>query len=106
MIEITINQAVVTCVGLVVTAVLGYFVGKLKRLSKVEKARIVIEKASARAHILSAYERYIIKGEHMSVSRYDELNEEYEAYVTLGGNGTAKRYMEEIKALKPYLVTD
>ena len=106
MLEVTINQAVIAVVGFFVAGFLGYLVGKIKRLSKVEKARIIIEKASARAHILAAYERYIIRGEHMSVSRYDELNEEYEAYTTLGGNGTAKRYMEEIRQLKPYLITD
>ena len=74
--------------------------------SKVEQARIIIEKASARAHILSAYEKCIINGEHLTIARYEELLEEYEAYTLLGGNGTAKRYMEEIKALKPYLVID
>lgn len=106
MLEITVNQAVLTLVGFCVTAFLGYCLGKLKRLSKIEKARIAIEKASARAHILAAYEKYIIGGAHMTVARYEELLEEYEAYTVLGGNGTAKRYMEEIKKLKPYLVTD
>lgn len=104
--EITVNQAVIALVGFGVTTLLGYCLGKLKRLSKVEKARISIEKASARAHVLAAYEKYIIGGAHMTVARYEELLEEYEAYTILGGNGTAKRYMEEIKELKPYLVTD
>lgn len=42
----------------------------------------------------------------MSISTYDELLEEYEAYKLLGGNGTGERYMNEIKALKPYLIID
>ena len=106
MLEITINQAIIALVGFCVTSALGYCLGRLKRLTKVERARITIEKASARAHILEAYEKYIIGDAHMTVARYEELLEEYEAYTILGGNGTAKRYMEEIKALKPYLVID
>lgn len=106
MIEVAVNQAVIAVVGCVMTGVIGFFAGKFKRLTKVERARIVIEKASARAHIKAAYKRYIIDGEHMSISAYDELLEEYDAYTVLGGNGTAKRYMEEIKELKPYLVID
>lgn len=76
------------------------------RDSDVEKARVIIEKASARAHVKHAYERYVINGEHMTIAAYEELLEEYEAYRLLGGNGTAKAYMEEIMKLKPYLVTD
>lgn len=72
----------------------------------IERARIVIEKASARAHIKEAYQRYVIEGHKMTIAAYEELTEEYEAYRILGGNGTAKAYMEEITAKVPYLVTD
>lgn len=74
--------------------------------AELERARIIIEKASARAHVKHAYERYVINGEHMTIAAYEELLEEYEAYTILGGNGTAKSYMAEILKLKPYLVTD
>lgn len=77
-----------------------------KHNTDIEKARIIIEKASARAHIKAAYRRFIIDQEHMTIASYEELAEEYEAYRALGGNGTAKAYMEEIMALKPYLVTE
>lgn len=104
--EIAINEAVTGIIGIVVAGVVGFLAGTVRRMSKVERARIIIEKASARSHILHAFERYVVNGEHMTIARYDELNEEYEAYLVLGGNGTAKRYMEEIRKLKPYLVTD
>lgn len=42
----------------------------------------------------------------MSISTYDDLLEEYEAYKLLGGNGTGERYMAVIKKLKPFLITD
>lgn len=106
MIEIALNQAVLTVAGMVATGAIGYLSGALRKYRKTEKARITIEKASARAHIKDAYQRYIIEGAHMTIASYEELLEEYEAYTILGGNGTAKAYMEEIMAKKPYLVTE
>lgn len=106
MVEIAVNQVVLTIVGMAVTSVIGFLVGLLTKHSKREKARIIIDKASARAHIKTAYRRYILEDEHMTIAAYEELLEEYEAYRILGGNGTAKSYMQEIEAKKPYLVTD
>lgn len=106
MIDIAFNQAVVDVVGFAVSGVLGFMVGKMKALSKFERARIIIEKASARAHIKEAYQKYIIEGQHMTIAAYEELLEEYEAYRIMGGNGTAKAYMDEIMKLKPYLVIE
>lgn len=106
MFEVAVNQAVIAVVGMVATGVIGYLAGLLKRLTKREKARIIIDKASARAHVKEAYQRYVIEGHKMTIAAYEELTEEYEAYRILGGNGTAKAYMEEITAKVPYLVTD
>nr|DAZ73575.1 MAG TPA: Protein of unknown function (DUF1043) [Caudoviricetes sp.] len=106
MVDIALNQAVIAVVGMVATGVIGYLAGLLKRLTKREKARIIIDKASARAHVKEAYQRYVIEGHKMTIAAYEELTEEYEAYRILGGNGTAKAYMEEITAKVPYLVTD
>jgi hypothetical protein len=105
-VDIALNQAVIAVVGMVATGVIGYLAGLLKRLTKREKARIIIDKASARAHVKEAYQRYVIEGHKMTIAAYEELTEEYEAYRILGGNGTAKAYMEEITAKVPYLVTD
>lgn len=106
MVDIALNQAVIAVVGMVATGVIGYLAGLLKRLTKREKARIIIDKASARAHVKEAYQRYVIEGHKMTIAAYEEITEEYEAYRILGGNGTAKAYMEEITAKVPYLVTD
>lgn len=106
MIEVALNQFLLTAVGMLATGVIGYLAGRLKQHSKREKARITIEKASARAHVKEAYQKYVIEGAHMTIASYEELLEEYEAYVILGGNGTAKAYMKELEAMKPYLVTE
>lgn len=101
------NEALTTIVGMAVAGVLGFLVAQLKRLTKLDKARIEIDKCTARRDIFDAYEDYIVRGKHMTISRYDELEREFEAYLVLGGNGTAKKYMEEIRAKKkPYLVVD
>lgn len=105
MIDVAINQVVLTIAGMVSSGAVGYLVGVLKAHSKREKARIIIEKASAREHVKTAYRLYIIEGKHMTIAAYEELLEEYEAYKILGGNGTAKAYMQEIMELRPYLVT-
>lgn len=95
-----------TVAGMAATGVLGFLVAHVKRLSKFERARIEIEKATARQMIFDAYEEYVVKGKKLTIARYDELLRIFDAYIALGGNGTAKKYIEAIKALRPYLVID
>lgn len=104
---IVVGQVITSIVGMAVAGVLGFLVARLKNLSKLDKARVEIDKCTARRDIFDAYEDYIVRGKHMTISRYDELEREYAAYLVLGGNGTAKKYMEEIRQTKkPFLVVD
>ena len=100
------DHLITTLIGMAVTGVIGFLCAQVKHLTKHQRARLIIDKASARAHIMTAYEKYVIGGKKMNISTYDDLLEEYEAYRILGGNGTGERYMQEIKALKPYLITE
>lgn len=106
MVASVIEQGITTIVAMAVTGVLGFLIARVKHLSKFEQARVEIEKAMAREMIFEAYEKYVIRGEKLTIARYDELLRIFEAYTALGGNGTAKKYMEEIKAMRPYLVID
>ncbi len=106
MVSAAAEELITAVVGLIASGIIGFLIAQVKHLSKYQKARLIIDKASARDHIKTAYEKYVIGGKKMSISTYDELLEEYEAYKLLGGNGTGERYMQEIKALKPYLITD
>lgn len=106
MVASAIEQGVTTLVAMAVTGVLGFLIARVKHLSKFEKARVEIEKAMARQMIFDAYEEYVVKGKKLTIARYDELLRIFDAYIALGGNGTAKKYIEEIKALQPYLVID
>lgn len=106
MVSAAAEELITAVAGLIASGIIGFLIAQVKHLSKYQKARLIIDKASARDHIKTAYEKYVIGGKKMSISTYDELLEEYEAYKLLGGNGTGERYMQEIKALKPYLITD
>ena len=100
------QQLITSIVGIIASGAIGFLIAKVKTLNKYSKARLIIDKASARGHIKTAYEKYVIGGKKMSILTYDDLLEEYEAYKLLGGNGTGERYMAEIKKLKPFLITD
>lgn len=106
MVAAALEQDITTLVAMAVTGVLGFLIARVKHLSKFEQARIEIEKAMARQMIFDAYEDYVVLGKKLTIARYDELLRIFDAYTALGGNGTAKKYMEEIKALHPYLVID
>lgn len=100
------EQVITAVISISVGGVIGFLVGLLKRLTKQERARVAIEKALARDYIKDAYQKYVVEGHKMTIAAYDELMEVYEAYVALGGNGTAKALMAELIKLKPYLVID
>lgn len=115
--ELIVNQLIVAIITLIVGtgggAIAGYFVGRFKEHKKlknetkeIEKARITIEKATARRLIFEAYDDYVIQRKHLTVDRFREISETYEAYILLKGNGTAKKYFNEISKINPYLVTD
>lgn len=104
--DIAINQAIAAAAGMATTGLLGFTLGLLKQHGRRERARIEIEKATAREMVFAAYEDYVVRGRHLTIARHDELLRVFEAYTALGGNGTAKRCMDEIEALRPYLVID
>ena len=106
MIDPVFTQLVLPLVTSLVTGIAGYLVAMLKKRTKAEQATAKVIKAMARKEIMDAYQLYIVEGHHMTVERFDQLTEIFEAYVDLGGNGTAKRMYEEIKAKRPWIVTD
>ena len=106
LIEIFTQQIALTITTSVLTGVIGYLVATLRKRTKIEKAMFKIARSNARREIVDAYEEYVVQKRKMTVERYNELSETYEAYLELGGNGTAKRLMQEINEIKPWIVLD
>lgn len=126
--DLITNQLIISLVGFLVTTigglVSGFLIGRFKKHKKevlkkqeeelkrlkereeIERACVTILKASARRLIFNAYEDYIIEKKHLTIDRFREITETFEAYTVCGGNGTAKKYYQEISKLNPYLVTD
>ena len=113
------NGFIASFISLVVvsggTAVAGYFIGKRRQKNKektdkeeeqkkIEEARIIIEKATARRLIFEAHTQYCEESQPMSIDRFREISETFVAYKTLGGNGTAQKYYDEISEISPTLV--
>lgn len=53
-------------------------------------------KSSLRKDLVDAYGEYVTAGKSLTVERFHELTEGYNAYVALGGNGTGKTMYEAI----------
>lgn len=101
-----LNSIVAYVATTLLGAAIGFIISRAKSLNKRERARITIEKATARRLLFEAYDDYVIQKKHLTVDRFREITETYDAYVVLKGNGTAKKYYQEIEKINPYLVTD
>lgn len=106
MAEIAFENGFVTIVTVLVSAALGFLAAQVKRLGKREQAEREILKTIARKEILDTHERYVIKGERMSVERYHEIQSLCSSYTDLGGNGSAKPFIKDLLAVRPYLLTE
>ena len=90
-------------VSLAVAAVFGVLTGFLaSRLSAITKRDMAIEqgvKAILRHELMDDYERFAVRGEPLTIERRREIDECYNAYSALGGNGTGKSAYEAICGL-------
>lgn len=82
-------------------AVLGYFAGKVKRLTARDKAIEEGMRCILRAEIDRAYERHVINMEPIIVEQRRELDRIWHAYHEgLQGNGTGEAMYAEICELQ------
>lgn len=84
----------------------GFFIAKVVGLTKKERARIEIDKITVREYITNAYNSHVIHEHPVTQKRREELDRAFEAYTILGGNGTAKQFMEAIREIPVTLVVD
>ena len=103
---IAASEAVSALIGALVAGVIVRVKSSAKAATKEMRAIKLGVKAMLRKEIVDAYQYYIVEGHKMTLERYEELKESYEAYIALGGNGIAKRLFKEIEEKKPWIVMD
>jgi len=85
-------ETILTLIGIVLGSNwLGNFLMELYRSKTKKKTPTeIILKSICRSHLLSNAERYKSQG-YIDSEEYDDIMEEYEAYIDLDGNGRVKR---------------
>ena len=90
-----------TFIGIVLGSnVLGQLLVEIyKSHSKKKTPTEIILKSICRSHLLSNAERYKSQG-YIDAEEYDDIIEEYDAYIDLDGNGRVKKaYEQDLKNL-------
>ncbi len=75
----------------------------MRSMHKRQKAEDLALEAILRRMIIEAYAEHVVDSAPMSLNRKQEIEDMSEAYFGLGGNGTAKRQVEELMQVKPTL---
>ena len=91
----------------IITTLIGIFIGFLgTKFKKNKKKDLAIEQgvqALLRNEIIRRYREFESKGE-ISILDKENLEEMFEQYKNLGGNGTVKKMMDDLLSLKTKIV--
>lgn len=83
-------------ISIIVAAVCGWLGAQVSRIRKKDEALYCGMKVLLRASLNDAYEAYVTEQHPLSLERKREIDEAYEAYAALGGNGTGRQLYEEL----------
>lgn len=97
--QIILGSLIPTGIG----AILGFLGTKLKRNKKKDLAIEAGVQALLRNEIIRRYREFELKGE-ISILDKENLEEMFEQYKNLGGNGTVKKMMEDLLGLKTKII--
>lgn len=98
-----LESVIVYIITTVVGAILGFIATKFKRNKKKDLAIEQGVQALLRNEIIRRYREFESKGE-ISILDKENLEEMFEQYKNLGGNGTVKKMMDELLDLKTKIV--
>ena len=87
----------------IIGAILGFIAAKYKKTRKKDLAIEQGVQALLRNEIIRRYREFESKGE-ISILDKENLEEMFEQYKNLGGNGTVKKMMDELLNLKTKIV--
>lgn len=107
--QVWIVELLIPVIMLIVSTLMGYVVWLLKEQRKENKEANKLTAGELKAikrgvmlelrrDIIEEHNRYVSDQEPMLPLAYDNLCEVYDAYEALGGNGMAKKLMDEIQA--------
>lgn len=97
--QIVLSYLIPTILG----GVLGFISTKLKKNKKKDLAIEQGVQALLRNEIIRRYREFESKGE-ISILDKENLEEMFEQYKNLGGNGTVKKMMEDLLELKTKII--
>lgn len=97
--QIILSYLIPTLLG----GVLGFIATKLKKNKKKDLAIELGVQALLRNEIIRRYREFETKGE-ISILDQENLDEMFEQYKNLGGNGTVKKMMNDLYELKTKII--
>lgn len=100
--ELLSNPIASQVVSIAVASACGFLAAQVKRMSERDKALYEGIKTVLRKELIDSYERYVVGNEPLSIMRMDEIVRCYEAYKTLGGNGTGEQMFKAIQGVPVY----
>ena len=89
-------QLVSLAVAALFGAVTGFLGSRLRRITERDRAIEDGVRAILRRELMDDFERYVERGEPISMERRREVDECFAAYAALGGNGTGRTAYERI----------
>lgn len=102
--EINIAQIVIAyLIPLILGSLIGYLTTKLKTNKKREDAIEAGVQALLRNELIRRFREYEVRGE-LTILDQENMQEMYEQYKNLGGNGTVKHLMEELFELPTKII--
>lgn len=87
-------------ISFAVAGLCGWLVARVRQLNKRDAALYSGMKALLRKELMNDFETYVVNKRPLSVERKREIDECYEAYSSLGGNGTGKQMYEKLCNVK------
>ena len=90
------NPVIAQIVSIVVAAICGWLGAKVSTLRKRDEALYCGMRVLLRSALNDAYEEYVTAGHPLSLERKREIDEAWDAYSALGGNGTGRMLYEEL----------
>ena len=90
------DPIILQILGIVVAGACGWLASQVARLSKRDSALYEGMKVILRSSLADAYEMYVTEQRPLTLERKREIDEAWEAYAALGGNGTGRQMYAEL----------